>query len=142
MAGMERKQPEITRRDAVAIALLSGLLIAGVAIGYARDRARRRSVRVLPAPQERVYRVNVNSAKAAELELLPGIGRVRARRIVAYREQHGPFASVAALTKVPGISRTVVDRLAPFAEARSVPAQTAAQEQARGPTPSNPSPTP
>lgn len=47
--------------------------------------------------------VAVNRATAAELETLPGVGPVLASRIVAYREQNGPFSSVEDLLSVPGI---------------------------------------
>lgn len=48
-------------------------------------------------------RVRINQAGAGEIEALPGIGPVTAAQIVAYREQHGPFASVEDLLDVPGI---------------------------------------
>jgi competence protein ComEA len=48
-------------------------------------------------------KVNLNSATADQLEALPGIGEVLARRIVDYRTQHGPFRSVRDLLKVEGI---------------------------------------
>ena len=47
--------------------------------------------------------VNVNSATAVELEALPGVGPAIASAIVAHREEHGPFASVAELEQVAGI---------------------------------------
>lgn len=47
--------------------------------------------------------ININSASAAELMTLPGIGEVLAARIVEYRTANGPFPSVAALTNVKGI---------------------------------------
>ena len=47
--------------------------------------------------------VNLNSASAERLLCLPGIGKVLAGRIVAYREEHGPFASVEELKNVTGI---------------------------------------
>jgi len=47
--------------------------------------------------------VHLNTATAQELETLPGIGPALAEAIVAYREEHGPFASVEALDDVPGI---------------------------------------
>lgn len=48
-------------------------------------------------------RVSINSATAAQLEQLPGVGPITARRIVEYRSAHGPFAQVRDLLKVPGI---------------------------------------
>lgn len=47
--------------------------------------------------------VNLNTATAAELEALPGVGPVLAQRIIAYREEHGGFRSVDELREVPGI---------------------------------------
>lgn len=47
--------------------------------------------------------ININTASAAQLMTLPGIGEVLAQRIVEYREANGPFQSVAALTNVKGI---------------------------------------
>lgn len=52
---------------------------------------------------ERVVQVDINSATAAELAALPGLGDVLAARIVAWREENGPFPSVDALLDVPGI---------------------------------------
>jgi competence protein ComEA len=46
--------------------------------------------------------VNLNSATAAELDALPGVGPVLAQRIVDHRKQ-GPFTSVDQLDDVPGI---------------------------------------
>ncbi len=57
-------------------------------------------------------RINVNTATEAQLEDLPGVGPVLAGRIVAYREQHGPFASVGALESVTGLGPAIVAGLA------------------------------
>jgi len=48
-------------------------------------------------------RLDLNAATAAQLAALPGIGDALAARIVAYREEHGAFASVEELTDVSGI---------------------------------------
>ncbi|MDI9370297.1 MAG: ComEA family DNA-binding protein [Synergistaceae bacterium] len=47
--------------------------------------------------------VNVNSASAAELQTLPGIGPVTARAIIEHRERVGPFRSLESLMDVSGI---------------------------------------
>ncbi|MEM6926048.1 MAG: ComEA family DNA-binding protein [Myxococcota bacterium] len=61
--------------------------------------------------------IDVNTASAARLELLPGIGPVLAARIVAHRDANGPFPTVDALTEVPGVRSKVVDQLRDGAEA-------------------------
>ena len=48
-------------------------------------------------------RLDVNSADAAALENLPGLGPVLAARIVAYRKRFGPFANAEELIQVRGI---------------------------------------
>lgn len=48
-------------------------------------------------------RVDLNAATAAQLEQLPGVGEVTAGRIVAFREEQGPFTDPAQLREVRGI---------------------------------------
>lgn len=47
--------------------------------------------------------ININTASAEELEELPRIGPVIARRIVAYREEEGAFQNVEEIMNVKGI---------------------------------------
>ena len=63
-------------------------------------------------------RIRVNLAGVEELEALPGVGPVLAERIVAYREEHGPFAVVEDLLDVPGIGE---GKLAALRDAVLVP---------------------
>lgn len=58
--------------------------------------------------------IDVNSATAGELDALPGIGPVIAERIVAARQEQGPFTTVDDLAGVNGISRRMVDDLRPL----------------------------
>lgn len=51
-------------------------------------------------------KVNINTASAAQLQQLPGIGESLSQRIVDYREANGSFASVYDLAKVSGIGDT------------------------------------
>jgi competence protein ComEA len=48
-------------------------------------------------------KISLNSATEAQLESLPGVGPVMAGKIVAYRQQNGPFTSVDQLKEVKGI---------------------------------------
>lgn len=47
--------------------------------------------------------ININTADAAQLQNLPGIGRTLAERIVQYREINGPFETSYQLLNVEGI---------------------------------------
>lgn len=47
--------------------------------------------------------VNINTANAAQLTQLPGVGPTIAQKIIDYRTTNGSFTSVDDLTKVPGI---------------------------------------
>ena len=56
--------------------------------------------------------VDLNRADAEELDTLPGIGPALARRIVEYREAHGPFEAVEELLEVAGIGESKLEELA------------------------------
>ncbi|MCS6937952.1 MAG: ComEA family DNA-binding protein [Roseiflexaceae bacterium] len=58
--------------------------------------------------------LDLNRATAAELDALPGIGKVLANRIVEWREREGPFQSVDDLGKVEGIGPALLAKLAPL----------------------------
>ncbi len=50
-----------------------------------------------------VQTVNINTATAAQLEALPGIGPSMAQRIVSHREKNGPFKKLEDLMVIQGI---------------------------------------
>lgn len=55
--------------------------------------------------------VNINTADAAQLCTLPGIGESRAADIIAYREACGSFASCEDIMKVSGIKESVYNKI-------------------------------
>jgi competence protein ComEA len=58
--------------------------------------------------------VELNSADEAELETLPGIGPALAERIVAFRDQTGPYGSPDDLLDVAGMTPAKLDAIAPY----------------------------
>lgn len=57
--------------------------------------------------------VDLNQANAEALEALPGIGSVKAERILEYRDQNGAFQQVEDLTNVDGIGPATLEKLRP-----------------------------
>ena len=53
--------------------------------------------------------VNLNVADATALETLPGVGPAIAARIIAWRDENGPFRSVDELLAVSGIGEKTLD---------------------------------
>ena len=124
------------RRGAVVVVLL-------LVLGAARDLIVSRLAPRTPAPRAAVVetatapgpdsagpvagtapsRVDLNRASAAELNALPGIGPVLARRIVEHRERAGPFRSADELRAVRGVGPRLLERLRPrvFAGAPASP---------------------
>ncbi len=54
-------------------------------------------------------KININTATAAELETLPGIGPVLSQRIVDYRKANGPFAATEDIKNVGGIGEVTFE---------------------------------
>lgn len=62
--------------------------------------------------------VDVNTASPALLTYVAGIGPKLAERVVAYRDEHGPFPSRAALRKVSGLGPKAFEQAAGFLRVR------------------------
>ena len=121
-----------TRQERLVLIFLAAALLVGAAVRVWRGRAvpppakpvelawdlaaPKPSVAGLPGATAATAapKVDVNRATAAELATLPGIGDELARRIVAYREAHGPFRRPADLGAVAGIGPETVKKIAPL----------------------------
>ncbi len=56
-------------------------------------------------------KINLNTASQEALESLPGIGPSLARSIIAYRQEHGPFAAIDEIQKVSGIGPAKFEKI-------------------------------
>lgn len=56
-------------------------------------------------------KVNINKANLEELMSLPGIGESKAKEILNYREQNGPFQKIEDLTNVSGIGDSTFESI-------------------------------
>ena len=70
-----------------------------------RNQLRNKDVRVL---------ININTADENQLKKLPRIGPAIAKRILKYRQVHGPFKSNDDLQKVKGIGKSTIKKIKPF----------------------------
>lgn len=89
------------------------------------------SLPALAAEARRV--VNVNSADAAQLALLPRVGPSVAQRIVAFRKENGPFKAPEDLMLVQGIGEKTFQLLKPYV---AVSGETTLKEKVKASRPS------
>ncbi len=61
--------------------------------------------------EEQPQKIDLNRAEVWLLEALPEIGETLAQRIVAYREQNGPFNNINELIKVEGIGTATYEKI-------------------------------
>ncbi len=59
-------------------------------------------------------RLDLNAADASELAVLSDVGPERARKIVEFRSEHGPFRSITELLRVDGIGPETLAKMLPY----------------------------
>lgn len=58
--------------------------------------------------------VNINTAEASQLALLPRVGEKAAQRIIDYRTEHGPFKKATDLMQVKGIGAKTFEGMSAY----------------------------
>ncbi|MDO6815629.1 ComEA family DNA-binding protein [Cobetia amphilecti] len=63
------------------------------------------------SPTSQAAEMNINTATAAQLTELKGIGGKKAQAIIEWRKANGPFTDVAQLTEIKGIGPNTLKRM-------------------------------
>jgi competence protein ComEA len=118
----------LRRADQATVAALTTLaLLAMLLHWYWRGGHAGRLIEVdRVEPGAVAYTVDVNAADWQEFTVLPGVGETLARRIVEFREEHGPFRDLRDLREVRGIGPRTLERLTPYL--RPIPSAEATAE--------------
>lgn len=105
----------LKRTDQATTAALVCVALAFMAIYWWRQGGLQgRLIEVKRLPQRTAkFQVDINTAAWTELSQIPEIGETLARRIIDYREQHGPFRRPEELLAVPGIGSRTLERMLP-----------------------------
>jgi len=102
------------------LAVVGALALVGLGLLASQRRSPPLRVDIVPTSTEpagwdraldEARRVDVNTADAAELERLPGVGPTLAARIVAHRARRGRFRATDELSQVPGIGPKTLEAL-------------------------------
>lgn len=110
----------LSREERAVLAALGVIGLVGFGVLAWQRQRPMLTLEAAPAPAQaatwnaalaHARQVDVNTAGSAELERLPGIGPALAARILAYRQAHGPFASIEELAHVQGIGPKTLERL-------------------------------
>ena len=89
------------RRTLITVVTLAHLALGGAAPVLAQKAAPRASKPSAAAPATEI--INLNSATAAQIATLPGIGAKTADLIVQYRAKNGGFKKIEEIMNVRGV---------------------------------------
>ena len=101
-------------RASQRVLIVLAAVLLGLTVVQVRKAALQPTTVSVPDDQSLEVRLDLNTATAADLETLPGVGTSLAARIDAYRLKHGPFHSVDELRQVSGFGEKLIATLRPL----------------------------
>ena len=97
------------------VLLLLAVLFAGAMLLLRSSQSAESGWQITPEREAKTEQalkpVNINIATEEELIAVEGIGPTLAQRIVAYREEHGPFADIESIMDVNGIGEGIFETI-------------------------------
>lgn len=72
---------------------------------------------VVSHPEKEPFKpISINRASLSELQNIPGVGPTKAKKILDFRNQNGPFNNADDLMEVPGFGKATVAKIIPYVE--------------------------
>ena len=93
-------------RKFIAAIMIVFIMGAAVQLLLRRDIAPVRWVKSV-----RQFKININTARGDQFQMLPGIGATLAQRIAEYRRENGPFKALEDLQDVDGLTKKRFGRI-------------------------------
>ena len=90
--------------------ILSAFLLLSVFTTFPSQSATKPAKVNVDTSVQKAQLIKLNSATAAELSALKGIGETKAAAIVEYRKANGKFDSIEQLTEVKGIGEKFIEK--------------------------------
>ncbi len=75
------------------------------------DKSKKKAAKKQQNTKSAKGKININTATAKELALIPGVGPVTAKNIISYRKKHGKFKSSKDLLNVKGIGEKTLKKM-------------------------------
>jgi competence ComEA-like helix-hairpin-helix protein len=114
------KQTSIIRREEMKLVHSILLAAALLALTVAPVLAQQSPQPAEPAATEKAKKpakaavtgkININTATAEQLAMLPGVSLKKAQWLIDYRAQNGNFKNIEDLRKIPGIKQKKIDKI-------------------------------
>ncbi len=92
------------------------VIIIVLVIGFQKITYNKKELQksIVPTEQEDITKIDINNADIENLMKLPGIGQIKAKAIMDYREKIGEFTSLKELTKIKGIGEKTFEKILPY----------------------------
>ena len=102
------------RKLKVLVVMILTLMVAFSVSAAVAATPKKAEAMVAKAPETAVVdMVNINTADAAALTKIKGIGSKKAEAIIAYRTANGNFKTIDDLKKVKGIGAKILEKIKP-----------------------------